>query len=204
MHVHHSVSGEIQTFRFSKGFKPVPVAIAALSASAVAQIGLVLMAGDTKIVLIGLLMAVALCCIMLAAISMEELLSSEIVIKPEELTWSSLLTNRTVEWRQTLPASLVGADGSFSTTTLEKGIGPVGIGMTVMSSSPNSPEEQVVMVAGPQKVADAMMRAIEAINQQRRQSTSAQPAARSSRRIAKPIVPAGEFRRRPSQMHASN
>ena len=195
MQIFQSVTGEAATFRASKGFKTVPVALASLSLSAIPMIALLLISGKLTLILQALLITVVISCMMLAAVSLDELVSSEVIITPDKLSWTSLLSSQTVDWHQVTDAELVAVDGSFATASLESGLRTVGIGITVMSSAPGKPEQKLLLVVGPSAVASDMVTIIDAIKAQRRHSKS--PTAQRGRRIAKPVVPQGEFRRPP-------
>lgn len=195
MYITQTGSDDRQSFRATKGFKPVPVALAALSLTAIPQIVILILGRPLPIILTGLLIAVAISCIGVAAISLDELVSAEVVIGPDTLSWNSLLSSRTVPWHQITESQLVAVDGSLATTSLDSGLRAVGVGVTVMSSAPDKPEEKYLLLVGPASVAGDMMLLVDAMKAARRQTKAGQP--QRGRRIAKPITATGEFRRRP-------
>jgi hypothetical protein len=186
---------EHQSFRASKGFKPVPVALASLSLSAIPQVVLLAGSKSLPLILMLLLVAVALSCVALAAISLDELVSTEVIVTADELSWNTLLSSRTVPWHQISATEMAAVDGSLATTSLDSGLRAVGISVTIMSSTPKQPEEQVLLMVGPASAASDIMRVVDAMKAARRQEKAGQP--QRGRRIAKPITPTGEFRRRP-------
>lgn len=196
MNVDRTVDGDVQTYSVDKGIRPVPFALAFLAFATILQIAMLFAFETVKLPLVVLLATVVVSCAMLVASTLDEMTSAQITLDRNGLSWRSLLKRRSVEWRQITDVELIDAGGSFSTTSLTSGVSSVGVAVTLMSDRPGQPEEQTTVVSGSPEITEDLVRLVEEIKAARRQTAVSAPA--NSRRIAKPIQPKGEFRRRPS------
>lgn len=201
MNIEKTVKGDVSTFTISKGARPVPYALCFLALATILQTVNLIVTEELKLTLVILLVCVAGSCVALAAVTLDEVASAEVAMDEQEIRWKSLLTSRSAQWREVTDVALVDAGGSFSSTSLVGGISSIGVALTLMSPKPGQPEEQQIIMAGTADIAEDLMRVVESIKAARRQTMI--PQANNPRRIAKPVTPKGEFRRRPTSSPTS-
>lgn len=201
VYINRADVGEGVKFTATKGLKPIPVAIAALSISLVPQIMIVMTSGKCGPILISLLAAVALSSIVMASIALEDLVATEIFIDHTTLKWNTLISSRTVDIRLVSQAEIGAVDGALSIPQLKQGPPPIGVWLTIASQGPKQPEERVLVITGPTTVASDLDWIIDTIRIYKLPAAAKQGI--STARLAKAKKkPKREFRR-PAKAPAS-